>query len=410
MTNVTVQNSGGESASPSRYRDLRILVILSALMSFASISTDLYLPAMPTIANDLHAAHGRIEFTLSGFLIGFSLGQLFWGPIGDRYGRRIPIAIGMGLFMLGAAGCALAHSIEQMVGWRVVQAAGACAGPVLARAMVRDLYTRERSAQMLSTLFLFMAVAPLAGPILGGQILAISSWQAIFWTMAGLGFLALFGTFALPETLSSSARNEGAFAAIFSGYFKLLFNPRIMGYAIASTFYYGGFYAFIAGTPFVYIEYFHISPQAYGLLFGVNILGVMSANFINSKLVAKLGCESLFHAGSAMAAIAGIMMALNAYLGWFGLAGIAIPFFFYAAMNGFIVANSVAGALAEVTRNAGMCSSLIGAMQYGSGIFSAALVGWLNDGTPWTMSSMIGLCSIGCLIASLLLKRRYAGS
>lgn len=387
-----------------RKRDLSILIILSALMSFASISTDLYLPAMPAIARDLHATAGGVELTLSGFLIGFSLGQLLWGPIGDRFGRRMPIVLGLIIFMVGSAGCALSSTMVQIVSWRVVQAIGACAGPVLARAMVRDLYARERSAQMLSTLFLFMAAAPLSGPILGGQILLIGSWHLIFWAMAGLGILALIGTLLLPETLPPSARTTEPLGAALKGYFQLLTNPRMMGYTLAIAFYYGGFYAFIAGTPFAYIDYYHVSPQMYGLLFSVNIVGVMGANLINSRLIPRLGSERLFHFGTGFAALSGAVMALNAWFGWGGIAGLAIPFLFYVAMNGFITANAVAGALAEVTHNAGACSSLIGAMQYGSGIFSAALLAWFADGTPWPMAATIGACAICCAFTAVLLR------
>ena len=292
-----------ETLSARRKRDLHILIILSALMSFASVSTDLYLPAMPQIARDLHMASGGIELTLSGFLIGFSLGQLLWGPIGDRYGRRMPVVVGLLIFMVGSAGCALSGSLTQMVCWRAVQAVGACAGPVLARAMVRDLYTRERSAQMLSTLFLFMAVAPLSGPLIGGQILAFSTWPVIFWIMVGFGIIALICMYFLPETLTREARSVAPLSRSLREYGQLLRNHRVMGYAVASTFYYGGFYAFIAGTPFAYIDYYHVSPQAYGLLFGVNILGVMTANFVNSKLVMRIGSQRLFHRGAATAAV-----------------------------------------------------------------------------------------------------------
>ncbi|MDB6034127.1 MAG: drug transporter protein, partial [Verrucomicrobiales bacterium] len=163
----------------------RVLLILSALMGFASISTDLYLPAMPTMGRALRAGTGTVEWTISGYLIGFSLGQLLWGPIGDRLGRRLPVALGLILFVIGSAGCALADSAWGMIGWRVLQAVGACAGVVLARAMVRDLYEGDRAAQMLSTLMAVMAIAPLLGPIVGGQILALAGWRAIFWTLVG---------------------------------------------------------------------------------------------------------------------------------------------------------------------------------------------------------------------------------
>ncbi|MBT3069156.1 MFS transporter, partial [Rhodoferax sp. U11-2br] len=172
--------------------DLRILIILSALMSFASISVDMYLPALPTLVVDLHADIARIELTISTFLIGFSIGQLFWGPISDTYGRRVPIGVGLLLFILGSVGCAMSQTSEQMLVWRVVQALGACAGPVLARAMVRDLYARERSAQMLSVLILMMGVAPLIGPLIGGQIIHFWTWRVIFWVLAVVGVITLF--------------------------------------------------------------------------------------------------------------------------------------------------------------------------------------------------------------------------
>src|SRR3954464_5875488 len=191
---TTVGDSASGRAQAAR-RSWRVLAILSALMGFASISTDLYLPAMPAMGRALGADAGTVELTVSGYLIGFSLGQLLWGPIGDRYGRRGPVAIGLVLFVIGSAGCALAGSAAGMIGWRGVQAVGACAGVVLARAMVRDLYAGERAAQMLSTLMTVMAVAPLLGPILGGQILAVAGWRAIFWTLVGVGVVTLAALF-----------------------------------------------------------------------------------------------------------------------------------------------------------------------------------------------------------------------
>ena len=393
----------------TRQQDLRILIILSALMSFASVSTDLYLPAMPTITRELHAAAGSIEFTLSGFLIGFSLGQLIWGPVGDRFGRRLPIALGLVLFIIGSAGCALSATMVQMVFWRVIQALGACAGPVLARAMVRDLYARERSAQMLSTLILFMAVAPLLGPIIGGQIMAIGSWHNIFWVMVGLGFVALYGVWQLPESLSAEQRSQEPFSRVFANYAELLRNGRVMGFALTSSFYYCSFYAFIAGTPFAYIDFYHVSPQLYGLLFGVNVLGIMSTNFFNGRLIARFGSEKLFYIGAVIAAAAGSLLGIDAYFGWGGLAGLAIPFFVFASMNGFIVANAVAGALAAAQHNAGACSSLVGAMQYGSGILSASLVGWLADGTPWPMGAIIALMALLCSLTAIGMRQHGKG-
>ena len=393
------------TAVVSRGRSLRFLLILSALMAFASISTDMYLPALPALAIALRSTSGGIQMTLSGFLVGFSLGQLFWGPIGDRFGRRAPIALGALLFVVGSVGCALSSTAWQMVGWRVVQAVGACAGPVLARAMVRDLYARERSAQMLSTLMLVMGIAPLLGPILGGQVLVYGSWQDIFWILAVLGTLALLSLLALPETLPVQNRTSQRLSEALIGYVTLASSRRLLGYAAVGGFFYGGIYAYLAGTPFAYIEYYHLPSQAYGLLFGANIAGMMATNLINSRLVTRFGIHPMMGVGGAIAALAGIVLALDARFGWGGLAGLAIPLFCYISMLGFIVANSVAGALAAFPHKAGAASAFVGALQYGTGILTAAMVGWFADGTPWAMGWIIGLGGCGTFVSALLLMR-----
>lgn len=174
------QQAQTQSATAKR-TGLSFLLILSALMAVTSLSTDIYLPAMPMMAKDLQ---GDAELTITGFLIGFCIAQLIWGPISDRYGRRLPLVIGLGLFIVGSVGCALSTDIVQIVFWLVFQALGACTGPMLARAMIRDLFSRTRAAQMLSTLMIIMAIAPIAGPLIGGQMIKVTSWHAIFWLLA----------------------------------------------------------------------------------------------------------------------------------------------------------------------------------------------------------------------------------
>ncbi|MCK8783337.1 Bcr/CflA family multidrug efflux MFS transporter [Roseomonas sp. NAR14] len=390
---------------PAEAGSPRVVAVLSLLMAFASMSTDIYLPAFPALGADLGVSPGRIQLTLSGFLVGFSLGQLLWGPIGDRYGRRGPIAAGLVLFVLGSAGCALAGSAAEVIGWRVVQAVGACAGPVLARAMVRDLYARDRSAQVLSTLMLVMGIAPLLGPILGGQILEWWSWRGIFWVLVLFGLVALACLPLLPETLPPPLRSSlGLRESLFS-YVAMARSRRLLGYALMGGCFYGGIYAYLAGTPFAYIEYHHVPATAYGLLFGVNIAGMMIANLINRRLVARFGSDRLLRVGALVAAASGIAVAVCARTGWGGLYGLVVPLFFYVSMLGFIVANSVAGALAAFPRKAGAASALVGATHYGSGVFSAAALGWFADGTPWTMAWMIAVLGVGTLLACLLLLR-----
>lgn len=401
MSQTTIVDADTAAARSSAPRQsIGALLILSALMGFGSISTDVYLPALPAMAASLGAANGIMEFTITAYLLGFSVGQLMWGPIGDRHGRRIPVAVGIALFAIGSAGCALSGTAGEMIGWRVVQAVGACSGVVLARAMVRDLYAGDRAARMMSILMTVMAVAPLIGPSLGGQILTVASWHAIFWTLVGIGILTMMSLLALPETLSPERRNREPLVGAVLNYVHLLRQPRLMGFVAAGAFFYGAMFAYIAGSPFAYVVYHHVRAQLYGVLFGAGIVGIMAANMLNARLVLKFGSIALLRGGATGAALASTALAIFAWTGWGGLWGLAVPLFVFVAMAGFIVANSFAGALADYPENAGAVSALVGAMQYGTGILGSAMVGAFADGTPWTMAWVIALLSIGSAVCA----------
>lgn len=384
----------------------RILVILSALMAFASISTDLYLPAMPAMALALHAEPGAVELTVSGYLIGFSIGQLAWGPIGDRYGRRRSVAAGLLLFILGSAGCAVSGSVAAMIGWRMVQAVGACASVALSRAMVRDLYEGRRAAQMMSTLITVMAIAPLLGPLLGGQIVVLAGWRAIFWTLVGIGAATLAALAALPETLPAHRRNAEPLGRALTHYAELLRQPRLLGYAGVGGFFYAGAFAYIAGTPAAYITYYGVPERAYGLLFALGIVGIMLANTANARLLGRHRPDRILAAGVAAVTVSGIVAAVAALTGIGGLWGLVAPLLVFMSGSGFIVANSITGALADFPQRAGAVSALIGAIQYGSGIAGSGLVGAFADGTPEPMGWVIAVCGLGSLASLRLLRSR----
>jgi MFS transporter, DHA1 family, multidrug resistance protein len=299
------------------------------------------------------------------------------------------------LFVVGSAGCALAGSSWVMIGWRIVQAIGACAGVVLARAMVRDLYEGNRAAQMLSTLMTVMAIAPLLGPIAGGQILLLAGWRAIFWTLVVIGLATLAALMMLPETLPAHLRSSEPLGSALLRYAELLRQRRLLGYAGAGGFFYGGMFAYIAGTPFAYIAYYRVPAQLYGVLFAVGIVGIMATNLVNSRLVLRFGTDRLLIGGTGAAALAGIAVACGAWTGWGGLWGLLVPLFVFISAAGFIVANSIVGALAGFPERAGAISALVGAIQYGSGIMGSGLVGAFADGTPWPMGCVIALAGIG---------------
>ena len=408
------RGSGGVRATGRLRRfaqahDLQTLLILSVLMAFSSMSTDIYLPALPSMADALHAGTGAMEYTISSYLIGFSLGQFFWGPLSDRIGRRKPIAVGMLLYIVGSAGCALSTALEPMVVWRVVQATGACASVTLARAIVRDLYVGHRAAQMMSTLMIVTALAPMLGPTVGGLVIAVAPWEAIFWMLAVVGVLTLAALYTLPETLTPERRLREPMSRAFATYAHLLRQPRLLGYAAVGGCLYGGIFAYVAGTPFAYITYHHVLPQHFGLLFAIGSLGIMLMNFVNVRLVPKMGSDRLLRIGAICACVTGVVAAIDARTGLGGLAGLVVPLVLFVACLGLVAANSITGALNFYPGASGSVSAVIGASQFGAGIFGSALVGRLADGTPWPLGLLMAVFGTLSMISALWLVPRGDG-
>lgn len=400
--------SAAPAVPPEGAAATRLLLVLSLLMAFGPMSTDMYLPALPAMANALHASDAQLQWTLSSFLVGFGLGQLIWGPIGDRFGRRIPVIAAVLLYLAATAGCALAASVHQMIFWRCLQALAACAGPVLARAMVRDIYGRDRAAGALSLLMLVMGVAPLAAPSLGGQALLWFGWRAVFWTQMGFGVAALIGAFFLKETLAPAMRASLKPSDVFFGYAEMLASRRFLGAALAGGFFYAGCFAYLAGSPFAYVDFYHVPAELYGLLFAINIAGMMALNVVNRRLVMRIGADRLLRSGVAIAAAGGVAVAFAGATGFGGLAGLVVPIFFYVSMLGLVSANAMALALAAFPHRAGSASALAGAMQFGFGAVSSTILGLVNDGTPWPMTAIIALSGLMALGAALLLRRQGA--
>jgi DHA1 family bicyclomycin/chloramphenicol resistance-like MFS transporter len=399
-------HSTKDSSMTARRGSIWMLVVLAVLLGFASISTDLFLPALPTMQTQLGAREGALHFVISAYLLGFAFGQLGWGPISDRYGRRGPIAVGVLVFVLGSAGCALSTSAGEIIGWRVVQALGASAGVALARAMIRDLYDRDEAARTLSTLMTVMAVAPLLGPLVGAQILEIASWQAIFWTLVAIGLATFAAVMTLPESLSTEKREHGSVLTAISGYGEILTNTRLLAYAAVIGFFYAAIFASVAGTPFVLIEYFGESPQTYSLIFSAGIIGLMGANTLNARFVNRVGSDQMLRLGALGAAVFGLALLVTSLAEMGGVVAFVVLQFLFTAMNGLILANGVAGALASVDTRAGSASAVVGAVQYGSGMLGSATVGLLADGTPTPMVLVMAIGGIGASLISLWMVRQ----
>lgn len=395
-----------DHAAPAK-TGITFITLLSALMAFTSLSTDIYLPALPAMSLSLH---GNAELTVTGFLVGFAIAQLVWGPVSDRIGRRLPLFIGMLLFAIGSAGCARATQMPEIVFWRVFQAVGACTGPMLARAMIRDLFSRTRAAQMLSTLMIIMAIAPVAGPLLGGQIIRVAAWPMIFWFLTVVGLVMLVALRWLPETLPAERRLQKTPGGVLAHYASLLKNRRFMRFTLSVTFYYVAAYAFIVGSPAVYIRGFGIVPQHYGWLFAVNILGLIAISSLNMRLVQHFALESLLRVAAAIASLAVLLMCLLLTILPDSLLSLVICIMVFFAMNGVISACATAAALDAVPDGAGSASALIGSLQYGSGIVSSLLLAASHDDSPWTMVTIMTLFTLlsGLMVAVPRRQRRPA--
>jgi DHA1 family bicyclomycin/chloramphenicol resistance-like MFS transporter len=368
--------------------------ILCLLMAFTSMSVDLYLPALPTIgrvmANDARAA----EITITGFLMGFAAGQLFWGPLSDRVGRKRPLLVGLALFVLGSVGCALSQEIGELVRWRLVQAFGASAGVVIARAMVRDKYGPLGAASALSTLIGIMAIAPLVAPVIGGQILRVAPWQSLFWLLALFGALVFLASLTLPETRTPAANTRGTNVA---GTMLRLFSSRaVLLIGGAGGLFYCGLFAYITAAPSIYMGYFGVSPQAYGLLYGASTAAVICANLLNARLVRSFSALSMLICGTLSALAASLILSLLGMMqssGFMMLCAVWLGMTLFASMVGFVVANSLAGAMQDHPDHAGSVSALVGAVHYGAGIFGSVAMHAFGNGTPLRMGLVMTAAS-----------------
>ena len=395
------------AASPGEKPPRRALLIpiLACLTAFGPVSIDMYLPALPAIGGDLDADPAGVQLTLSAFFFGFGGGQLLYGPLADRFGRRRPLIGGLVLFIAASLGCALSRSLDALIAFRLLQALGGAAGPVLARAIVRDLYDRDRAARVLSIMVLIMSLAPLFAPLLGGQVLGWLGWRAIFWALVVFGGGCVAGVLlGIPETLAVAKRLGGSAATMILGYAAPLFHRRFLGYALGGALIFGGMFAYITGSPFVFITLYGVRPEHYGLLFGVNVLGVMLAASINGRIVMRVGSDRLFALGIAIAAISGSILVTVAAVGWGGLLAMLVPLFCFISTVGLVGANGMAGCLGLFPDRAGIASALAGTLQFLMGAVCGTLVSLLSNGTALPMAAVMAVAGV----LSFLVQRSLA--
>jgi DHA1 family bicyclomycin/chloramphenicol resistance-like MFS transporter len=363
------------------------------LTAFGALSTDMYLPGLPTIARELHTDVAAAQQTLAVFFLGMALGQVLYGPISDRLGRRRPLLFGCALYALAGIGCALAPSIQSLVALRFVQALGACAGTVIGRSIVRDLFDQRESARMYSLLMLMMGVAPITAPSIGGQILVALGWRAIFLALSGFGFACVAAVLCgLSETLPPERRARSRLGAAFRTYSKLFIDRRYMGFTVASALAIGSMFAYIVGSPFVFIELHGVRPDRYGLLFGTNAVGLVLASQFNRWLLRRYSSLAILRTGLAIMGASGLLLATITAVGVGSFPGMLALLFSCVASNGLVQPNAIALAMAPHGRQAGSASALLGAFQMATAAAVGALIGLLHNGTALPMVGVIATC------------------
>jgi DHA1 family bicyclomycin/chloramphenicol resistance-like MFS transporter len=377
-----------------------LVVLLGSLTAMGPLAIDMYLPSLPSIGLDLHASNALTQGTVAAFLAGMAIGQFVYGPASDRLGRKPPMVVGITIYVLASAGCALAPSAPLLIVGRFCQALGACSGAVVARAVVRDRFGHVETARMLSLLMLIMGLAPILAPLLGGLLLTVGGWRLIFGFMAVFG--VLLGLAALLRMRESRSEETAAHARSehpFQAYLALLREPRLVGYALSGALNGATLFTYISASPELLIQVYKIPPQAFGWVFGANAVGIIGANQVNRHLLRRRTPDEVLARASVAALGFSALLALAAVSGVGGRYAILPLLFCVLASYGFMGGNTTAGALNVDPRRSGSISALLGGLSFATGALASALGGALHDGTPRPMAVVMLLALAGSALS-----------
>jgi len=372
-----------------------IIALLGALIGITPFSIDMYLPGFPAIANDLQAEISQVTLSLTSFFIGVAVGQLFFGPLSDRYGRKTPLLFGLSLYVVASIGCVFARSVNALIVLRVFQAIGGCAGMVISRAMVRDMFSGSEIAKVFSLLMLVMGVAPVLAPTVGGFVTTTLGWRFIFVVLTLIGFSLLVIAFrVLPETRQADPSKSLHPLQVLRDYFSVLREPRFATYALTGSLASAGLFAYIAGSPFVFMKLFGISEQHYGWIFGMNALGLITASQVNRVLLRKRTSAEIILRASTLQCTLGLLLAVSTRMHLITFGGTFLFILGFMMMQGFVFPNASALAIEPFTRNAGSASALLGGLQMAFGAVASALVSYFHNNTALPMAGVMAVCGL----------------
>ena len=374
--------------TPTHLSELQMVLILSLLGGFGPFSIDMYLPAMPAIARDFDVTTATVQHSLSAFLVGFGIAPLIFGPLSDRFGRKPVLVSALAIYCLSSVCCALTTTMDNFLALRILQGIGGGGGPVLSRAIVRDLYGPANSARILSLIQAIVVMAPIIAPILGGYLLLWFGWQSIFWLLVCYGALCV-ATMILSVKETNMHRSTRGVGHAFRGYAHVLRDKRYIGYVLTSGFAFGSLFAFVAASPFVIIELFGIAPQHFGYLFGISALALSVGAGLNSHWVGRLGFHTMLVIGSSVMAFAGLLIYAVAHFEIGGLFGLFTPICCALAAVTMIAPNAAVGAMENHPQRAGAASALLSALQFGFAALGGWLVGWLHDGSAMPLATVM---------------------
>lgn len=381
--------------------------LLTALVALGQISMSVYLPSLPSLVETLGTTAERVNLTLSVFLAGFAVSHLVYGPLSDRFGRRPVLLFGVALYFVASLACALSPTIEALIAARFLQSVGACAGPVIGRAVVRDVYGPDRSAKALAYIGVAFAVSPAVTPIIGGYLHVWFGWRANFFFMAGVAVVVLTCVWTLLEETNTQFKDRKLhLGSIAATYGMLLRSPGFLGHMFAFSFIFGGLMAFTAASPFLFIDVLGLSPDRFGLIIIFNVFGFLAGTLAAGRLAGRYSVETMAWAGILISLAGGAAMAAFALAGHIGAAALIVPMGVFLAGMGIVFPNCMAGAMAPFPKDAGAASALMGAFQMAVASAASVAAGWLPRDSAMGVALVITALALAALAAFSGLTRR----